>query len=202
MEIILSLCQNYSPINHKAMKMKMLFATILLSGLMFNTGCKKVKSLLDVTFDANYTVDMNMTIPPASGTIKSIQSSFEGNATVDPTSNSEVAKYLNLIKTWHIKNLTGTFKNVTKEAVLQNGTITFSSDAGTATWTFTNVSIKNGGSFSMDNNKGQWAELDKILSAKKEFTITVNGKTDIDDFSFTMSVKIESTITANPLGSK
>ena len=184
------------------MKMKMLFATILLSGLMFSTGCKKVKSLLDVQFDANYTVDLNMTIPPASGTTKSIQSAFQGSATINPTSNSEVAKYLNLIKTWHVTNLTGTFKNVTKEAVLQNGTITFSSDAGTATWNFTNVPIKNGGSFSLDNNNGQWTELDKILGAKKEFTVTVSGKTDIDDFSFTMSVKVESTITANPLGSK
>ncbi len=183
------------------MKMKMFFASLLLSGLLFSTGCEKIKSLLDVKFDANYTVDMNMTVP-AAGSIAGVQSAFEGSATIDPTSNADVSKYLNLIKSWHVTGLTGTFKNVTKEAVLQSGTITFSSDAGTAKWTFQNVPIKNGGTFTMDNTNGQWGELDKILSAKKKFTVTVKGNTDIDGFSFTLSVEVKSTITANPLGSK
>jgi hypothetical protein len=183
------------------MKMKMLFAAILVSGLLFTTGCDKVKSLLDVKFDANYTVDLNMNIP-ASGTIKSVQSAFQGSATVDPTSNADVAKYLDLIKSWHVTGLTGTFKNVSKEAVLQNGTLTFSSDAGKATWTFSNVAIKDGGTFSLDNTNGQWDQLDKILSAKKKFTVSVQGKTDIDGFSFTMSVKVNTEVTANPLGAK
>ncbi len=183
------------------MKMKMFFATMLLSGLLFSTGCEKVKSLLDVKFDADYTVNMNMDVP-ASGSINGVQSTFEGSASIDPTSNSDVSKYLNLIKSWHVTELTGTFKNVTKEAVLESGTLTFSAEAGTATWNFTNVPIKNDGSFTLDNSKGQWDELDKILSAKKKITVTVNGKTNIDNFSFTMSVKISSTITANPLGSK
>ena len=183
------------------MKMKMFFAAILVSGLLFSTGCDKIKSLLDVKFDANYAVDLNMTVPAASS-INGVQSAFQGSAKVDLTSNSEVSKYLKLIKSWHVTGLTGTFKNVSKEAVLQNGTITFSSDAGTATWTFTNVQIKNGGSFTLDNTAGQWDELDKILSAKKVFSVTVNGTTDIDNFSFTMSIEVESTITANPLGSK
>jgi hypothetical protein len=184
------------------MKMKIFFATILLSGILVNTGCQKVKSLLDVKFDANYTVNMDMTVPPASGTIKTVQSSFEGSASIDPTSNSEVQKYIHLIKSWHVTGLTGTFKNVTKEAVLESGTLTFSGDGHTATWTFKNVSIKNGGTFSMENTNGQWDELDQILSSKKKFNITIQGKTDIDDFSFRMSIEIKSTITANPLGSK
>ncbi len=184
------------------MKMKMLFATILISGLMFSTGCEKIKSLLDVKFDANYTVDMNMTVPPASGSIKTVQSSFSGSAKINPTSNSDVSKYLNLIKSWHVNSLTGTFKNVTKEAVLQNGTLTFTADAGTATWTFSNVKIKNDGTFTLDNTNGQWDELDKIFSAKKEFNVQFSGTTDIDDFSFTLSMQINSTITANPLGTK
>ncbi len=183
------------------MKMKMFFATILLSGLLFSTGCQKIKSLLDVKFDANYTVDLNMKVP-AAGSIEGVQSAFESSATVDPTSNDDVKKYLNLIKSWHVTGLTGTFKKVSKEAVLQNGTLTFSSEAGTATWTFTNVPIKNGSSLTLDNAKGQWDALDKILGAKKKFTVTVSGKTDIDDFTFTMEIKVNSTITANPLGSK
>ncbi len=184
------------------MKMKMLFATILLSGLMFSTGCEKVKSLLDVKFDANYTVNLNTTVPPASGTIKSIQSSFEGSATIDPTSNPDVSKYLNLIKSWTVNSITGTFNNVTKEAVLQTGVLTFSSDAGIATWTFTNVQIKNGGTVTIDNTNGQLDKLSTILSSKKPFTVNLAGTTDKDDFSFTLSLEINSTVVANPLGSK
>ncbi len=175
--------------------MKMFFAAILVSGLLFSTGCE------NVTFDADYTVDMNMTIP-ASGSIKAVQSSFEGSATINPTSNSQVKQYLSLIKSWHVTGLTGTFKNVTKEAVLQTGTLTFSSNADTASWTVTNVDIKDGSSFTLDNTNGQWNELDKILSAKKVFNVHFAGTTDKDDFSFTLSVEVKSTITANPLGDK
>jgi len=184
------------------MKVKMFIATILISGLMLSTGCEKIKSLLDVKFDANYTVDMNVTIPPASGSVKDALSTFSGTATIDPTSNSDVAKYMNLIKAWNVTGLTGTFKNVSKEATLQNGILSFSSDAGTATWIFSNVAIQNDGTFTLDNTSGQWTELDKILSAKKSFTVTFSGTTDKDDFSFTMEIQITSQVTANPLGSK
>jgi len=192
----------YKSLNHKTMKVKMFIATILISGLMLSTGCEKIKSLLDVKFDANYTVDMNVTIPPASGSVKDALSTFSGTATIDPTSNSDVAKYMNLIKAWNVTGLTGTFKNVSKEATLQNGILSFSSDAGTATWIFSNVAIQNDGTFTLDNTSGQWTELDKILSAKKSFTVTFSGTTDKDDFSFTMEIQITSQVTANPLGSK
>ncbi len=181
--------------------MKMFFAAILVSGLLFSTGCEKIKSLLDVTFNADYTVDIPVTVP-ASGSIEAVQGSFNGSATINPTDNSDVSKYLNLIKSWHVTKLTGTFKNVSKEAVLKSGTITFSSTADSASWTFTNVAIKNGGTFTLDNTDGQWTEFDKILSAKKPFTVAFSGTTDEDDFTFTLSVEILSTITANPLDSK
>lgn len=181
--------------------MKMFFAAILVSELLFSTGCEKIKSLLDVKFDANYTVDIKVTVP-ASTSIEAVQGSFEGSATINPADNPDVSKYLNLIKSWHVTKLTGTFKNVSKEAVLQTGTISFSSNAGTATWNFTNVAIKNGGTFPMDNTNGQWTEFDKILSAKKPFTVAFSGTTDKDDFTFTLTVEVRSTITANPIDSK
>lgn len=202
MKIYVYLYTIYKPLNHKTMKMKMFFTAILLSGLMLNTGCSKIKSLLDVKFDANYTVNLNMTVPPASGTLKSVQSSFEGSAQIDPTTNSDVSKYLNLIKSWTVNSITGTFNNVTKEAVLQTGTLTFSSDTDTATWTFTNVQIKNGGTITIDNTNGQLDVLSKILSAKKVFTVSFAGTTDKDDFTFTLSLEINSTVVANPLGAK
>ncbi len=184
------------------MKTKILFAAILISGLLFSTGCEKIKSLLDIKFDADYTVNLNMTVPPASVTNKAVLSSFSGTATIDPTDNSDVSKYLNLIKSWTVTGLTGTFKNVSKETVLQTGTFSFSSDPGTATWTFTNLQIKNGETFTLDNNNGQWDVLDKILSAKKPFTVTFAGTTDKDDFTFTLSIELNSSVVANPLGAK
>ncbi len=183
------------------MKVKMFFAAILLSGLVFSSGCSKIKSLLDKKFDANYTVDINVTVPAISS-IKAVQGTFSESTTINLTDNSDVSQYLNLIKSWNITKLTGTFKNVTKEAVLQTGTISFSSDAGTASWAFTNLPIKNGGTFTMDNSTGQWTEFNKILSAKKPVTVTFSGTTDKDDFTFTLSVSVNSTIVANPLGSK
>jgi len=61
---------------------------------------------------------------------------------------------------------------------------------------FSNIKIANNGTFTLDNTNGQWDELDKIFSAKKVFNVQFSGTTDIDDFSFTLSVQINSTITA------
>jgi len=201
MKIYVYLYTIYKPLNHKTMKVKMFFAAILLSGLVFSSGCSKIKSLLDKKFDANYTVDINIKVPALSS-IKAVQGTFSESTTINLTDNSDVSQYLNLIKSWNVTKLTGTFKNVSKEAVLQTGTISFSSDAGTASWTFTDLSIKNGGTFTMDNSTGQWTEFDNILSAKKPVTVTFSGTTDEDDFTFTLSVSVNSTIVANPLGSK
>lgn len=181
--------------------MKMFFAAILVSGLLVSTGCEKIKSLLDVKFEANYTVDLNVNVP-ASASIETVKGSFEGRATINPASNPDVSKYLNLIKSWHVTKLTGTFKNVSKEAVLENSTITFSSTADSASWNFTNVTIQNGETFILNNTAGQWTEFDKILSAKKPITVTFAGTTDKDNFTFTLSVSMSSTIVANPLGTK
>jgi len=183
------------------MKMKIFFAAILVSGLLFTTGCSKIKSLLDKKFDANYTVNINVAVP-ASTSIKAVQGSFEESATINLDDNSDVSQYLNLIKSWNVTELTGTFQNVSKEAVLQTGTISFSSEAGTASWTYTNLPITNGGAFTMSNTAGQWTVFDQILSAKKPITVTFSGTTDKDDFTFTLSVSVNSTIVANPLGSK
>ncbi len=201
MKIHVYLYSIYKPLNYKTMKVKMFFAAILLSGLVFSSGCSKIKSLLDKKFDANYTVDINVAVPALSS-IKAVQGTFSESATINLTDNSDVSQYLSLIKSWNITKLTGTFKNVSKDAVLQTGTITFSSDADTATWTFTNRPIVNGGTFTMDNSAGQWTAFNKILSEKKPITVSFSGTTDKDDFTFTLSVSINSTIVANPLGSK
>ncbi len=173
------------------MRMKLFFAAILISGLLFSTGCQKIKSLADVNISADYTIDLNLTV---------LQKAFKGSTTIDPSTNSQVSKYLKLIKHWKVDNINGSFKNVSKPAILKTGTITFSSNAGTATWTVTNLKIINGGVFSLDNAQGQWDKVAQILSTKKPFTISIKGTTDTDGFTFTMSLKIETTFTANPFG--
>ena len=183
------------------MRVKMFFAVILVSGLMLNTGCQKVKSLLDVKFNANYAVDLNISVP-STGSVKELKTNYSGSVDINPTANSEVSKYLHLIKAWHVEEITGTFKNVSKVVTLKSATLSITSDAGNTSWSFSNIQIKNGGSIILDNNNHQLDTLDKILIAKKPFKVSFSVDAGQGGFSFTLGVAIKTQITANPLASK
>jgi hypothetical protein len=181
------------------MKMKAFLGATLLFALMFGTGCQKAKNLLDFTFEADYSVDIPVTIPE-SAAITSIQDqSFDKQKVIDPSSNKQVSKYLKKIKKWEVKSIKGSFKNVSKEVQLVSGTISFATDGGSVSWTFHHLTIKNGNGFDLGNQNGELDKLGDLMMTNKPFKVTVSGITDQVGFSFVLTMDIKSKITASPL---
>ncbi len=176
------------------MKIKITLLVLIISALSFN-GCDKVKDVADVTFNANYTTDLNVTVSPD----RNINGTFNESTTVNLTSNADVKKYLHLIKNWEIVGLSSEITNTSENFNLINATVSIASSDKNASWEFNNVAMTTGTHLSLDNTNGQWNTINQILSEKQTFTITFSGQTDIDNVQFTLHITVKTKVTANPL---
>jgi hypothetical protein len=177
------------------------FILLFFIGLTFS-GCEKIKSLADVKFDAELDADLNVTVPAdglKSGALEGF--TFSKSATIDPTSDADIEKYFDKLKSFEVYEVTGTIKSVTGGPVkILSGTISVTSGSTVAEWTITNFNVVNGATIVLDNSGGQWDKINKILDGKKTFTAMVQGTTDKSGISFTVHVVIKSHVKANALG--
>ena len=175
------------------------FILLFLIGTTFS-ACEKVKSLADVKFDSQLSADIDITVP-AEG-LKSASTAgynFSGQATIDPRSDSEIDKYFDKLKSFDIKEMKGTFKNVSDPVKIMTGTVSVSSGSTVASWPIADYEVANGNSIVLDNADGQWDKVNKILDGKNSFTAKIEGTTDKAGVSFTITVLIKVEVTANPL---
>jgi hypothetical protein len=171
---------------------------LMLIGVVFS-GCKESSSLLDVTFEADYQSDMDVVVSPSTLKI-GVNGVFSSSTTIDPLSNSDLAKYANNIKSVEILEAKGTILEVSSNATILNADLNISApDMDNAQWLFTNEPIEVGNVIELTNANGQLDKLSSILSSKKTFTIAFIGETDEDNVTFTMRVYIRAKVTANPL---
>lgn len=156
------------------------------------SGCNKAKELLDVEFDADFTVDLPVT------TTRSVEGSFNVEETVDPLSDDDVAKYIDNIKSWNITNLSGLFLQVNPDFDLSNAQVMVSSGDKEAIWNLADQNITEGTSITLSNENGQWETVNEILGMKQEFTVSFSGDSSLDD-DFVLQLTIFTRVTANPL---
>ena len=184
-----------------ATKQKLILLSLLLTGLAF-AGCSKLKSTLGITLHPSFTADINVVIPPATS-IKSTQNSYTFNesVTIDPTSDSLVTKYKSYITSWKVDSVTAIFTDVSKPVTLTNVSLQVSSGSENFGWQSSSVSIQEGTNLVLDNAQGQLNKLGTLLNGTQAFTVTLSGTSDQNDVHFTLSVKINTTMVANPLGS-
>lgn len=174
---------------------------IIAVGLFF-VGCSKLTPLADVTLHPSLPFDIQVTIPPASS-IMSTQGSytFNDSVTIDPTTDTLVAKYENYIKSWQVDSVTAIFTNVSTPINLTNVSLQVKTGTESFGWQTSSISITNGTNLVLDNSQGQLDQLGQLLNGKKSFTVTLSGTSDQDNVHFTLTVKINTTMVANPLGS-
>lgn len=171
-----------------------LFLVLMFTGIAFS-GCKDA---LDVTFEADYTSNMDIVVSPS--TQKATNGTFSSTTTIDPLSNSDVADYANNIQSIEIVEARGTITAVSTTATMQTANLEITSlEMPAASWNYTNEPIAVGSIFTLTNEDGQLDKLSDILSTKNVFTIHFTGQTDQDDITFTMQVYIRAMVTANPL---
>ncbi len=170
---------------------------LLFTSVIF-TGCKEAEELLYVNFSADYTTEIDINVPAAEGKT-SIDGTFSESETIDPTTNSDYLKYIDNIKEVDIQEVSGEVLEISKNVLLQTGTIKIASNDYSATWQFNNVAIEQGTVLTLDNNQGQWDQVGNIMLGKIPFTVSIDGQTDEDDVEFVILLTLESDVTASPL---
>lgn len=173
---------------------------LLLIGIPFSS-CDSVESLADIKFTTTLSGDMNVNIPPSGSlySAKLADISFSGQATIDPTSDTQINKYLDKLKSFDVQEITGTFSKVSKNVMLKTGNITISQGSKKATWQFDKITVSNGTKIILDSGEGQWTTVNQILKGKSIFTAKISGTVDDDDVSFTVTISITTKVVANPL---
>lgn len=158
------------------------------------TGCNKVKGLLDINFDANFSVDMSVDALD-SGTGFGV---FDVEETLDPLADEEVQKYIDNIKDWAVTDLKIKFSQVNPEFDLSECIASMFLDEKTVTWYIADQHVINGDEVNLGNEENQWSMVNEIIKQKKPFTITLSGKTTPAS-QFKVQLIFNSKITANPL---
>lgn len=172
---------------------------ILFVSIIFS-GCEKIKSLADVTFEAEFSTDLPVQIQPTS--LKAdVNGTFFETATIDPLSDTEFAKYAEKIKKIEIIEATAEVITINPSPILLvTANLTASATNFTsAEWSFADESLTQGKQLTLGNENSQWTNLQSILDSKEVFNVTLQGQADVDEASFTVRVKYKTKITANPL---
>lgn len=172
--------------------MKLKLILIALTVMVF-TSCSK--DILDVEFDANYSTDLEVDIPA----VKIEEGEFMIVDTVDLKSNEDVVTYFDKIKSWDISQIEGTFKNLSEDFTLINGTFSVRTETMAAEWTFNNISVTELTALVLANDNGQFDIINQILMQKDKFIVTFSGMTDRKGMEFVLGTALKSKVVANPL---
>lgn len=181
--------------------MKTLYSSLLLSlmAMMIYTGCEKTKSLLDVTFDADFDTILDIIVEPAGGE-KVSGGVFYASATIDPMSNDDFAEYAEKIKNVDVKSVSVKVTSISMPAVLLSADLTISSTGvNPASWTFTNEDLFQGKVFTLGNDTGQWDRVQTMLNEQNVIDVEIEGSTDEEVLEFSLEVTIGTEVVANPL---
>ena len=172
-----------------------LFLSLLLVGIVF-TGCQEAEELLDVKFDVDYETELDVTVVPET---KAVNGVFSFSETIDPNSNSEYAEYASTIKGFDVNEISGRITYINPNVTLVIGNLTIFNENHSATWTFENEELAVETVLTLDNNTGQWDIVEEILMDTAEFTVTLDGETVEDNAEFTVLIKLNGVVIANPL---
>ena len=180
--------------------MRKLFTPLLALFILVSLGsCDKIKELADVDFDANLETP-NMTIsPPLGKNIRTSGYEFLVSNKINPLGNSDIEKYLNKIKKWDINSIEVEVISVSESnTYLKAGTkLEMKSSKHSAMSTFEeDTPIFAGYKYKVPSSVH--SQVEAILNDKEEFDVDFMGGLN-NDATVIMKVKIDVTITANPL---
>lgn len=171
--------------------------SVLIFSMLILSSCEKIKSVADVKFDTSLSANLDVVVPPAS--VRSIDGTFNESETIDPTSDPDIAEYLNNIQSYSIQSISAKIVAISKDVTLTNTTLSCFNGTQNASWTYANLPITLNTEVELDNTNGQWNTVNSILMTNQVFTVSASGTTSEDDVTFTIEVTINAEVTANPL---
>lgn len=168
-----------------------------------NTGCEKIKSLADVTFDANFEAEMDVVVQP---TLKDSQAmgTFSEQETIDPTSNADFNTYSEKIKEIKVEKVIVEIISITNapNSTVQLGSATLSVEKTgytSAQWVEQNQTLTVGKTFEYNTASDQFTNLMNIINTKQSFDVKFYGTADPVNAGFRVKVYLNTKITANAL---
>jgi hypothetical protein len=168
--------------------------TFFLAYALITVGCNKVKELLDIKFDADFTINL-----PVNADDSGLGFGyFNVEETVDPLSDEEVQKYIDNIKSWEIIDLKIKFNQVNPDFDMTEGIVKIYLDEKEVSWLLEDQQIIVGSEFALGNEDNQWSMVNEIINQKKPFKIKLTGKATPAS-NFNLQLIVNSKITANPL---
>ncbi len=180
------------------MKISKSFLALVAIIVLTSSCCNKLEDLLDVTFNVEYSVDLDAIVPPLAN-LKTTNGNFSASASIDPNTNEKFAEYADKIKGVEITSISAKVLEISKQVTIEHASIAVFSGTKNTSWAFSNEILTVGKILTMGNESGQWTIVQDILEDKNIFTVDVVGETDVDDVEFTIEITIRSKVIANPL---
>ena len=180
--------------------MKKLFIPFMALFLVVSLGsCDKIEELADINFDAELSSPTMTLSPPLGKTTGDGGYSFDETSTIDPSSDSDIEKYLDKIKNWDIKSITIKFIEVTESGTkLDEGTIIGLEGSGKIANLVFPQGLDIHTDYVYDVPSEFFNKVEDILNTKKAFIVRVKGGTN-NYAQIKLMVTIDVKITANPL---
>ncbi len=166
---------------------KRILTLSVVSLILILSSCQKIKDLLAVKVDANFSVDLPINIQ--SPELKSsAMGTFSSTNTFNPLSNADLADYKSKIQGFSLTSLDGTVSDLSANVTLTNAVLKISTATNSTQWTFTNLSLTNGTTVTFDNANGQFAKINTILEEQTSITVEFSGTADKKDVTFKLTV--------------
>jgi len=165
-------------------------------------SCENIKSLADVEFDTEVRTNLNLATDGTSMKSSLVVYGFGGSATLNPTNDPEVQKYVDKIKDYTVNSITLTVTAVSKPGVklLKDSFFKLYDTEDEVTWPLdADFDVEVGNSYTLSNNTGDYATVQKILRKNSTSTVSGEGYTNTSEVTITLDAVIDATITANPL---
>ena len=180
---------------------KLKFLSVIIFGALLVTlsSCDKVNDLADVTFDASLSTDISAT--SAGETRADTTYAFGGSAIIDPTSDENINKYWDNLKSWNIQKVILKVKTISQNATMTEGHLVVK-DNNTEDILFTADATDfplTAGTVIMEVTSGDWAGTEAALMAQHSLFVSLDGALDQPGVEVTFEFVVDSKITANPL---
>lgn len=180
------------------MSLKHIAIAIILVSFTY-TGCNKIKEALDVTFDTNFSTNMNFDVSGSASRDINEGGSFNESVTIDMTTVEQFNTYKDKLKSATVKSITFTVTSISEEPITLTDVVIsiYYDDLAMPVYTITSMDISNGSSFTLP--EAQFDVVNQIILNAVGITVEVSGNSSVAPAQFTYKTEIDAEIVANPL---
>ena len=191
---------------HSIMKRNLFTAVVILSFISLTfMSCEKIKDLADIPIETTLDVDVPATSAMAGeNSLKSTNEAvypFEGSAVIDPTSDSDINKYKKKIRSWEVKKLTNSVKNIHIPATLIKGELVITdeeTDDVLLKKEVTNLKLTTG-AVVMEIMGSDWTKVTDALGELHSLKVSMKGDLDQPNVEINFGIGLALKLIANPL---